>query len=151
MDTKNQTLEPTAWEQLQEQSAIALKGMLEDFATGKDFVVEQIPPTIQQLLIWEFVAHLVPFLIFAVFVPLFLICFNMKMLKKYSFSTEDDNGIMNSRNTDDGPKIIFWVGNIVPLICMLFALVGGAFNLTWLKIWLAPNVYLIEYAANLIK
>jgi hypothetical protein len=27
----------------------------------------------------------------------------------------------------------------------------GAINLTWLQIWIAPKVWLIEYAAGLVK
>lgn len=29
--------------------------------------------------------------------------------------------------------------------------VGFWFNFDWLKIWLAPKLYLIEYAASLVK
>lgn len=49
---------------------------------------------------------------------------------------------------DDGPPktALFIVLMAIP------TLVGAAlFNLTWLKIWIAPKIFLIEYAANLAK
>ncbi len=30
-------------------------------------------------------------------------------------------------------------------------IIAVAINMTWLKIWLAPKLYLIEYAASLVK
>ena len=36
---------------------------------------------------------------------------------------------------------VLWVSFIIAVVT----------NMTWLKIWLAPKLYLIEYAASLIK
>ncbi|HIG9922861.1 TPA: hypothetical protein ACYDG9_004373 [Escherichia coli] len=44
---------------------------------------------------------------------------------------------------------------IMPLVGVLALwgvfIIGVVTNMTWLKIWLAPKLYLIEYAASLVK
>jgi len=38
-----------------------------------------------------------------------------------------------------------------PIYCSIIGVLIIAFNFEWLKIWLAPKLFLIEYAASLVK
>ena len=46
----------------------------------------------------------------------------------------------------------YFKANIVAyFFIILIFIIGVVTNMTWLKIWLAPKLYLIEYAASLVK
>jgi hypothetical protein len=51
-------------------------------------------------------------------------------------------------NQRDGFEYVIW--GIWSLATLIIVSAPGLINLDWLKIWLAPKVYLIEYAANLM-
>jgi hypothetical protein len=104
---------------------------------GVEFALEQAPEIIEQLLRWEmtisFLKMLAAIVIFAV-----LIKFNLWQIRYWKKHLKDHYDVHEGI-----------VANIiqVPLIIIAFTI----FNLTWLKIWIAPKVWLIEYAASLVK
>ena len=53
---------------------------------------------------------------------------------------------------DDG-DVFYYMGYFFALMVLFFVALPGlcSINFEWLKIWLAPKVWLIEYASNLIK
>lgn len=108
-----------------------------------DFLYEQAPEVIAQLLLWHGVESLIVFVL-CVLLLIGAIYGNVKgvlALKK----------TIGSHWADDPT---FWVPTIFgTLIGQMIVLVvfSNNINLTWLKIWIAPKVYLLEYVANLTK
>lgn len=126
---------------MNEQANKILVELLQKAANGIDAAVSfsqaQIPDVVHQLLVWNFVSSI----LFQIFI--------ISAVAGYAFGAYKFARISNSIN--EGFLI-------VGAICFL---VGGGFAIglsiaffkyfDWLKIWLAPKLYLIEYAASLIK
>lgn len=56
------------------------------------------------------------------------------------------------QRTKDGMKEGSWPALIIPQVASVIILLTALFNfMDWLKIWLAPRVYIIEYIGNLIS
>lgn len=92
-----------------------------------------------QLLVWNAVSSA----LFQVFSIIFIILFAWSSLKaahKVAHGPLDEFG---------DAMCVFWIigGGIASLVMFI----GFWFNFDWLKIWLAPKLYLLEYAASLIK
>jgi hypothetical protein len=100
---------------------------------GVEFALEQAPEIIEQLLRWEMVSSGLKMLSALVMFGI-LIKFNIWQFRYWS--KQDDI-------SDEAVANIFQLPFII-IACTLF-------NLTWLKIWIAPKVWLIEYAASLVK
>ncbi len=103
-----------------------------------DFTLEQAPEVISQALTWNMYLSAAE-CVFGLLWAVFLIVINLKLVTSDKFK--------NARG-DDQCFII-----ALSLIATMFASTIGFvyINLTWLKIWIAPKVWLIEYAANLVK
>ena len=107
--------------------------------SGVSFLSEQIPDVIQQLLMWKFAAAVIwalaslPLVIQLVPVVRWARKYHKKSYVQYDF-----------------PGHIFLVG------ASLFVAVWGSISVMYnsmeaLKIYIAPKVWLIEYAASLVK
>lgn len=109
-----------------------------------DWLYTEVPDVIHEFLAWHFVYSLALFVlgVFLAFgIP--IICF--QIARKFYISLDVKNW------HDEGP---FWFGSIISsalinLICQLNC--WTMINLSWLKIWLAPKVFLLETFANVIK
>ncbi len=120
------------------------------FANDLNKVVEtieqQFPILVQEILRWEFVSSLIPFAIGVIFLlipitwwlnTLFFVKKNIKKLEQNEMQTE---------------FTILGMGSVFSIFMFLFLGCTLTFsNLGWLKIYLAPRLYLIEYVTNLIK
>jgi hypothetical protein len=104
---------------------------------GVEFALEQAPEIIEQLLRWEMVSSGLKMLLALVMFGI-LIKFN---LWQFHYWKEYYKG---HRDVHEG---LF--ANFLQLPFIIIASI--LFNLTWLKIWIAPKVWLIEYAASLVK
>ena len=116
----------------------ALLSTLEAAKAGKDFVLEQAPDVIQQFLVWK--ATEAGFWMVAGFS---LIAFTIWSLKKrwvqwYTFETYNSMEV--------SPTILLALLNILAGIVVFILHV-----LDFLKIVLAPKVYLLEFASSLVK
>lgn len=102
---------------------------------GISFLSEQIPDVIHQLLLWKLTASLAIGLLLLILVVVYLY-FTIKGFKKGWW-----------RDVDLGP---IWFLIVTPIS---FGAAGGViyYLLIALKIWLAPKVWPIEYAAHLVK
>lgn len=125
---------------MNEQLEAALVEIINRAVSGYDasisFLSEQLPDVVSQLLIWEFTHNFIIFLL---------------SLGALGIAYYLSRKIMNNKEFFDGHQappatlvaILAWfVGAIV------FSLLV---NFTWLKILVAPKLYLIEYAATLVK
>lgn len=126
-------------EQAQEVLAQMLQRVLDGVDSAVDFSQAQIPDVVEQLLMWHMVENFVWFSV-GILVLFFSSLGMFKMVKKRK-------QIFNS----EGAEFVFGFGGPV----IFFGIVSGfaliLSNLDWLKILIAPKLYLLEYAAELIK
>ena len=108
---------------------------------AKGFVLEQAPDVIQQLLVYNFWSAIA---CIAISIAILAAFYKIGAFGWSKFVNRD-TGIWSNEE--------LWI--IVPAVCMMFSmllLVGIFTNVdTCLKIKLSPKVYVIEYAAKLIK
>lgn len=122
-----------------------LAKFIQKIISGMDATVEfasaQLPDIINQLLWWKAVESFIPFIISFVVSIIWLRKIRKDVLIKPEpgkFNTVYDT------NGDVWPICLFHVSILIPVI-----VVCDAWD--WLKIIIAPKIYLIEYASNLIK
>ncbi len=150
---------------MNEQANKILVELLQKAANGIDAAVSfsqaQIPDVVHQLLVWRFTQSLAMFIVALATIPAVLWIIR-KQLKKVQVGKY---GPGEGYSWDEGkPKYavtMVWDkdGDISPfsvILCTILAFYGTwlyvtLFSLAWLKIWLAPKLYLLEYAASLIK
>ncbi|CAM8500719.1 hypothetical protein [Enterobacter asburiae] len=128
---------------MNEQANKILVELLQKASNGIDSAVSfsqaQIPDVVHQLLLWNSASSA----LFQVFCLVFLGFYawsSVRALNKLNNGPLDDIG--------DGLCVVWMVfGGIASLILFI----GFWMNFDWLKIWLAPKLYLIEYAASLVK
>ncbi len=141
-------------EELQQALADLVNKSVEMGGNAIAFTKEQLPEVIQQLLIWKLAANAIVLVI--AIILLLLAC----KLARYIFK---------SKPADGGDDTLFWTGrswragemefsevSIICTIASVFVVPGGVIaalvaGSQALQIWLAPKVYLIEYAASLAK
>ena len=108
-----------------------------------DALYEQAPEVVSQLLLWHGIESLLMCLIGFAFltVPFWLYKIGRAIYINLEVAKEHD-------------QFTFWFpASLVGVICSVLFLMAGfqKCNLTWLKIYIAPKVYLLEYLANFIK
>ncbi len=112
----------------------ALEEILKSSLTAKEFLVSEAPEVIQQLLTYNFVLSICGTLVgIILLVPLYPL---WKWAIKLAYEEDECFGIF--------PVAMYSLVAGIPGLILTF-------NLEWLKIWLAPKVYLIEYVADLVK
>ena len=126
----------TTTETIAQTANEVLRNLIDAAASTGDFLKEQIPDVIQQLLTYNLVYSLVMLGVWA-----FLLTvgnYALYRLGKWMVETRNEEGL------------------ILPIFGGIFNSAFGVFCLfdnanTALKIWLAPKIYLLEYASNLVK
>ena len=159
-------------EQMAEQ---ALKEILERTLNGVDaatqFSKEQIPDVVEQLLLWHGIESFIFFIIgvmTVILVPMITkktlskLCLNVSKEEAKaaydrgeSWTRYNSGGVLTSNVYDqvmDGTTIfnkcfIMFIASI-PMIAGIIIITA---NLEWLQIIVAPKLYLLEYAADLVK
>lgn len=120
---------------MNEQANKILVELLQKASGGIDAAVsfsqQQIPDVINQLLVWNAVSSALGQIIgiITILAPLIF------SFKKWDFIYRNDL-----------EAFMFLHVVTIPLGALVIAC-----NFDWLKIWLAPKLYLIEYAASLVK
>ena len=111
-----------------------------------DFLLAEVPDVTHQLLLYKMVENSVSLLfIVAFYVAAYKVCKKPVSL----FNKEIDKDIL-----DQDASIMFAVPMgllIVAATSIIFLFVAYNKVAAILKIWLAPKIYLIEYAANLVN
>ena len=120
---------------------------------GIAFLQDKIPEVIEQLLIWKATESFIAFISM-----LILSCICVVIAKKiYPFFVTDLEKYKKLKKKGVCDVYISeWYISIMIAIVALYAssfiiLICAANYLDWLQIWLAPKVYLIEYAAQFMK
>jgi len=123
-------------EQLQAALLSILNSTISAATVAKDFLLAEIPEVIRQLLIWKAVESGIWFGLGVVLTALSVFVLT-KAVKFWKAGYEKMDAAMFCS-----------VATVLSGgcgICFTFT------NLTWLKILIAPKLYLIEYAASLVK
>jgi hypothetical protein len=127
---------------MNEQANKVLAELLQKASSGIDAAVSfsqaQIPDVVHQLLVWNFAVSL----IFSIMGCLLFAGAQWAAWKVLKYLRKAWRG----DELWEHPEILL----IAMAYIATFAPVGWV-SLDWLKIWLAPKLYLIEYAASLMK
>lgn len=107
-------------------------------AAAQDFLVSEVPQVVQQLLVWHYYYYLILF--FASLV--ILIMWAVIDFKIYKW-------IKARGRYHDLWDVYIVGGSLVRFIIIAFF--AALVNLKWLKILIAPKLYLLEYAVSLVK
>lgn len=127
---------------MNEQAQQLLVDLIQKASNGIDgavaFSQAQIPDVVHQLLMWNFTTSI---LYSAICISLFsgLQYLSFKIFKYLRKEWEGDDF---AEYPEMMLLLILYALTFIPLLWV---------NLDWLKIWLAPKLYLIEYAASLVK
>lgn len=146
-----------AGEMMNEQAQKVLIDLLNRAISGIDKAVEfsqaQIPDVIHQLLMWNFVESLMmTIMAIATIYPFFV--FSRGQFKRIRVT--DDSGydrgykttMIYDRDGDVNPlSIVYGIVSAFYSATVIIAIL----DFTWLKIWIAPKLYLLEYVASLAK
>ena len=143
---------------MNESMQAAVAAMIEKAISGIDaasnFLAAEIPDVIHQLLMW----HMVKSAIMCM-VGVSILIGTALILKRVFRKPEVDDTRSNSYKTYYKRTLVFDRDGdidpgVVPVVAsgILLTLTGACFiNIEWLQIWIAPKVWLIEYAASLVK
>ena len=122
-----------------QQLAEILKKGLEAAEKTGNFVVEQAPDLIQQLIVWKTCEY--------IFLIIISIAFMFSLYRWHKSALNRYDNYDNFR--DKIESFIYGVYAIAVILIFGIALFQSFFNL--FQILLAPKMWLIEYATNLIK
>lgn len=102
-----------------------------------EFAVAQLPELVQQALNWYFAYGLIQF-VAGIALAIFAIVVDVKLFKS----------ALNTKSDD----VMFGVYGVLGMIprAIVWIPVFGLVNLQWLKIWIAPKLWLVEFATKLV-
>lgn len=132
-------------EQLQQAVTTMIQQALEAFNKGASFMAAEIPDVVNQLLMW----HAIRSAAMTALGVLILVVFVVTSYYQVKWwVAKDPNSRYDERriNMAYGSAVLL---NLIWILPVAFAI--SIINLTWLQIWIAPKVWLIEYAARMIK
>ena len=133
-------------EQLQLAVSTLIQTSLNAIDKGTAFLSNQIPEVIQQLLLWKAIASFIEFssgifIIGGIFAWL---------IYQYKYWTTTVTTLWGTKELRfEGVAGTFSLLNILLIIPLVYG--SSYINLIWLQIWIAPKLYLIEYAKDFLK
>lgn len=122
---------------MNEQLQKALTDLIQSTLDAKTFIMAELPDVIHQLLLWEIAKNSI-FLTLLTIIPMCLVITLTKLVKLAKVKNEyaDAAGDFGDLSAVVMVFVIpYWV---ISLYCLL-------------KVLIAPKIFLIEYAANLVK
>lgn len=138
---------------INEQLEKSLTKIVDQASDGISFLSDELPEVVQQLLAWKMVQSLGVFSL-ASFTLIAILWYVIKRSGRRKSTNVD--GYQEFERTfthnirgeiDEGAAV---VGIVLAVALISFSTVIFT-NLDWLQIWIAPKVYLLEYAAKLVK
>lgn len=131
---------------MNEQLQTALVDILTKVTTGVEhsitFLSTELPDVVNQLLMWKMFESLL-FCILGVVLLIIVMIADLKLHKIAVNHVE--------KHPYSEALVLGWgmFGSVIRIFAYGFPL--SILNLAWLKIWIAPKIFLIEYAATLVK
>ena len=135
-------------EELQQRTAALLDYLEVAIRSTTDFATEQTPDVIHQLLVWNFITSLILFSVS--FVSLIaIVVVTYKIAKCVIPEKQHEVYVKHMKELLEEEEIegLF----IVSCVVFSFAVCTLVLNMDWLQIWIAPKLYLLEYASSLLK
>ena len=133
-------------EQLQLAVSTLIQTSLNAIDKGTTFLSNQIPEVIQQLLLWKAIASFIEFSS-GIFIIGGIFAWLIYQYKYWTVETKNKWGDTTKRiSGDNGPFVLLNIFCVIPLLYG-----SSCINLIWLQIWIAPKLYLIEYAKDFLK
>jgi hypothetical protein len=129
----NEAIKTKLLEQFSNVAEITKEGVMK----AVEVVQEQCPMLVEELLRWEFAISLINCLC-----GVGVLCGYHLYRKPWWKEVKED-----SFNDPD----VFTPFFIASFVHNIFGFLLVALNLTWLKIWIAPRLFLLEYISDLIK
>lgn len=126
-------------ENLQNALVEILNKAISGIDTSVAFMQAELPDVIHELLLWYGVKGLIMCLA-GVILLVAMIKVDMFAFKKMS----------NSGDLEAFEVVIFY-GCMGSIARLAYLIPFGMMNLEWLQIWIAPKIWLMEYAAELVK
>jgi hypothetical protein len=132
-------------DQLQAALADIIGKTGEAVSDGVGFLKAELPGVIQQLLYWKMASSFLGMVITLAFSYAAFVFIRRGFRLAADFSPKKNS-------YDDDPRfwMRFWL-TVVSAVLGMVSFVCVLNSFTWLKIWIAPKVYLIEYATSLAK
>ena len=128
---------------MSEMTEKMINGLLEYAHKAADFSAEQIPLVVEEVLAWNFWLSLVKFVVH-VGVTTGLVACLPKMMKQWVKWGE----LYGSADALLAVKTVIF--SVLAFVTFMTSLIEG-FNLDWLQITIAPRIWLIEYASELVE
>ena len=125
------------------QLAEIFKKGLETAEKTGNFIVEQAPDLIRQLLIWKTVEYSV-YVILGISLIIYFYRWTKKVAKEIKENEDDFEGYFG----DSIANIFIAIGQLTFLIIAMLLIAGNLQDL--IQIVFAPKIYLIEYSAKLL-
>ena len=140
-------------EQLQQALAQVIEKATDGVQSGVSFLSAELPDVIHQLLMWKMIESLVMCI-----AGITLLSVMTYILIKYSgvgAKIKDSDSRWKTHQItlthDAEGDIAPWIPVTITIPVLAALGCASLVNIDWLKIWIAPKVYLIEYAASLVK
>lgn len=128
---------------MNEQLQKALVELIGKASNGIDasvsFLSAEIPDVIHQLLVWYAIESAIYTVIGVAIAAMWIACEKLSLKKISDWKWEVDDVFMHYLLLGMFPRIAAFV-----TVCIMV-------NIDWLKIWIAPKIWLIEYASQLAK
>lgn len=115
----------------------------ESVGNAKEFVLAEVPDVVQQALLWYGVYNLV-----MLFVGILTLIACYKVTKKAFTDFTDKDTVFGKLHYES--QGIIWAPVILANIFLPVSAIVNI-NLVWLKIWIAPKIWMLEYAASIVK
>ena len=141
-------------EQLETQLVEILQAVSTSVGDAKEFIITELPDVVQQVLSWYTVLSIIENIIGIILVVLMVYIIRNMVVKPKSMSTANivqrlsfmkEN--YNENGIDYSPGVLLWAATVI----VMFAAAMSTLNIVFLKILIAPKLWLIEYAATLGK
>jgi hypothetical protein len=137
-------------EQLQTAVATMIEKSIRTFEQGADFMAAEIPDVVHQLLLWHATLSAVKLGAWVLLIIGIVVgniyqyrwWFNEQVTWK-TYGGGTCTGTRWERNDSPAIANMSQILLVIPL--------NALFSIEWLQIWIAPKVWLIEYAARMMK
>lgn len=133
--------------ELQKQLAEILAGVSNTAVEAKNFVLAELPDVVQQTLLWYGIYNAI-LTLSGIFILYLTYKTTKWMLTKPKENISSIFWEWNTYNEKHSPDVGF-----ISIILLVFPFIIGIemLNIEWLKIWIAPKLWLIEFSSALIK
>ena len=139
-------------EELQKALSALLSKANNGIDTAGEFLASELPDVIQQLLMWHgvysFIMFITGIVALSLLIPTLKFCNRITKKARCDYDSGEE-WTRYSKGSSVTSALYDFNGGVYLLVIAQFVIAVVLLNLKWLQIWIAPKVWLIEYAAKL--